>query len=405
MIKLYDNPSAMEPLFPTDDKGILNELAITLFKKSVALSNSLHPITRNAVSKLVQPMNSYYSNLIEGHNTHPLEIEKAMRNTYSDEPKKRILQLESIAHIEVEIAMKKKLKEEAGNICSFDFIGWIHREFYMKMPDEFRFIKNKDGKTIEVIPGALRTTEVEVGHHIGPAAASLENFLDKFAGSYNPDKITNHIKRIIAAAASHHRLAWIHPFADGNGRVVRLFTEAFFILENIDGNGLWSISRGLAKFNKKYYSTLHNADQKRWDDYDGRGNLSNKALVEFCKFFLETAIDQVDFMEELLDIDNALSRINNYVDIMVSREKLRPEAKYVLHETFLKGKVAKGEMERITGKSENTARKIMKQLLEKELLTSKDIKDPVSINFPLHAAPYLFPRLYPKDIESTLDVE
>ena len=47
-------------------------------------------------------MNCYYSNLIEGHDTHPVELERALKNDYSQDQKKRDLQIEAKAHIEVQ---------------------------------------------------------------------------------------------------------------------------------------------------------------------------------------------------------------------------------------------------------------------------------------------------------------
>lgn len=394
----------MTPLMPEIEGGVLSELAVTLMKKSAALSNALNSTTREALVKLIEPMNSYYSNLIEGHNTNPIDIEKALKKEYSKEPDKKLLQLESNAHIRVQELMKEELKKGNSDVCHADFIKWLHREFYKKMPKEFHFSKTRTGDKIEIIPGGVRAGEVEVGRHIAPAAASLDKFLTLFSEAYNSSKITDPVKRILAAAASHHRLAWIHPFQDGNGRVVRLFTEALFIKEELDGGGLWSISRGLAIHNKNYYTALSNADQKRWNDYDGHGNLSNRALIAFCEFFINTAIDQVEFMTSLLEIDGALSKIASYVDIMVSRKELKPEARFILIEAFLKGKIMRGEVMRLTGKSENTARKIMKEIMDKGLLISKseDVKTPLYINFPVKVAPFLFPKLYPKDIEATL---
>ncbi|MGI4742086.1 MAG: Fic family protein [Janthinobacterium lividum] len=54
----------------------------------------------------------------------------------------------------------------------------------------------------------------------------------------------NRLARIVAIGAAHHRLAWLHPFLDGNGRVMRLFSDAAFLAEGLDAGGLWSMSRG-----------------------------------------------------------------------------------------------------------------------------------------------------------------
>lgn len=401
-IKLYRLASSMTPLLPEKD-GELRELAAELLKNSSTLTGAFNPVTRLAVAKLVEPMNSYYSNLIEGHNTHPLDIEKALKKDYSTEPKKRLLQLESQAHVNVNRAMKEKLKS-MDDVYNWDFISWIHENFYEHVPPEFRTIKTKEGNEITLKPGAMRETEVEVGRHIAPAADSLNTFVEFFENGYNRKKNPDPIKRIIAIAASHHRLAWIHPFLDGNGRVVRLFSEAASIIEKIDGDGLWSISRGLAVNNKDYYSALNNADMKRWGDYDGHGNLSDKFLVEFCSFFLKSAIDQTNFMLSLLEPDKMVGRMKEFIDLMVTRGEIKKESIYILEEALFKGKIAKGEMERLTGKSENVARAIMKDLLDKELLIneSSELRSPVMINFPIKYAPYIFPKLFPKDVEATM---
>lgn len=240
--------------------------------------------------------------------------------------------------------------------------------------------------------------------HIAPAAAILDQCTSLFAENYDPRKISDPVRRVIAIAASHHRLAWIHPFLDGNGRMIRLFSEAYFINENLHADGIWSISRGLAVYKNDYYAALSNADEQRLNDHDGRGNLSEQRLKEFCIFFLKTAIDQIDFMTSLFEIESIVERVHRYVDLMVARKLLRDESRYVIVETLLRGKVNRGEMERITGRSEITARSVMNDLIGIGLLKaeSSHIRSPLRMNFPMKIAPYFFPKLFPKDIEATL---
>jgi Fic family protein len=407
-IEFYKTPNAMEPLFPDGEIRLLENLAIELIEKSKRLEGTMNPITRKVVSEFLRPMNSYYSNLIEGHDTHPIDIAKALKNDYSNDKTKRDLQLEALAHIQLHRAITEEanVEESDMNPTSTALLKGIHKRFYDHLPEDFTIVKSREGIEKHVIPGEFRVDEVEVGRHIGPYSGNLHLFMDRFEEFYNPlsNENKSKIRRIISIAASHHRLAWIHPFLDGNGRVVRLYSDACFMYEKLDSNGLWSISRGLARRNADYKSKLANADLTRYNDYDGRGNLSNKMLIEFCIFFLETAIDQADFMYRILDVENMLSRIQAFTDMMVLRKKLRPEARYILEDVFLKGKVTKSDVERITNLSDKSAKIITDSLEEMDLLkkTKEGIHVTFYVNYPVNLSPMFFPGIYPGDKEAEM---
>ena len=93
--------AAMEPMLP-DQRQDLEDLATDLVSKASGLAGRLHPVLRATVGDLVRSMNCYYSNLIEGHNTLPIDIDRALKNDYAGDPKRRNLQLEARAHIEVQ---------------------------------------------------------------------------------------------------------------------------------------------------------------------------------------------------------------------------------------------------------------------------------------------------------------
>jgi len=207
------------------------------------------------------------------------------------------------------------------------------------------------------------------------------------------------VQKVVATAASHHRLAWIHPFLDGNGRVTRLFTHAYLVKARIDGHGMWTVSRGLARNRDAYLAALAGADEHRRGDLDGRGNLSNRGLLDFCTFFLQAALDQIGFMADMLDLDGMQRRMAGYVERRVSLGELQAEAVYLLREAFLRGEVPRGEAARITGRPERTARRILKDLLDKRLLAADTAKGPVRLAFPAKVAGYYFPRLYPEGVE------
>ena len=86
------------------------------------------------------------------------------------------------------------------------------------------------------------------------------------------------------------------------------------LLDALDTGGIWSIARGLARNEGLYKSHLTACDLPRRNDLDGRGNLSEEALAEFTRFFLETCIDQVKFMEELVAPDKLRTRILSWAN-------------------------------------------------------------------------------------------
>ncbi|MDO8281936.1 MAG: Fic family protein [Thermodesulfovibrionia bacterium] len=394
----------MTPLYPENAEE-LHDLALSVIQKSAALGSRQHPVTLRSLHELLRIINSYYSNLIEGHNTHPYDIVRAMQRKYDAEPAKRNLQLESVAHITVQRDMEKRLQDEPeSNIASQEFLCYIHREFYNQLPEEFLIVKDIDtGRESRGVPGEFRKEAVKVGRHIPPKSGSLGGLLDRFGEFYAPGHHYGAAK-LVATAAAHHRFMWIHPFLDGNGRVARLFTEAYFRRIPVLGYGLWSVSRGLARRNADYKAALTWADAPRRNDLDGRGNLSNEGLIHFCRFFLEVCLDQVEYMGDLLKLEELIQRIRHYVDLRNrgmapgpsgEKQPLRPEASGMLQEVLIHGVSTRGDVIQASGLKERTGRSLLGILLEEGLLVADTPKGEVRLGFPIHAAGWFFPELYP----------
>ncbi len=396
---MFDHPRQMTPMMPADNAN-LSDLAVDVIRKSAELSGRLHPVSRRCVVDLLRIINSYYSNLIEGHKTHPIDIEHAMQRIYFDDPEKRALQEESLIHIEVQETIERDLAKKEIKICSSEFIRSIHKRFYERMPAEFKIVNNKKtGEKVEVIPGDYRLHEVVVGQHVPPTHYAVPDFMGFFEESYEGTSLQGE-QKILAAGASHHRLGWIHPFTDGNGRVMRLFTDTFMHNIPVKGYGLWTISRGFARQRDDYYKALTWGDAPRQGDYDGRGNLSLKGLTAFCRFFLETCLDQISFMGTLLRLDDMLDRIKGYIELrnkkMVPGDgPIKVEAVRLLQEALLKGEYNRGQASRITGLPERTARVILSSLVKEGLLVSDTPRGPVRLAVSAKAAPYWFPSLFP----------
>ena len=391
----------MEPMLPSDaaiEKSVLPDLVLTLERKAAMLSGMIKPAAAAVIEEHMRVINSYYSNLIEGNSTHPRDIRQAMRGDYDSDSVKRDLQRESVAHIQVQCYLAGLQISDAyllSEPCLLD----IHRRFYDGMPESLLTVSSDSGADLAVIPGQFRQHDVQVGRYIPPASSDIPALLKRFAEAYRLDWVRGQ-KRVIAVMSAHHRLLWIHPFPDGNGRVARLHTDLFLKHIGIGGYGVWCLSRGLARANAEYKAMLARADFPRQGDADGRGALSESHLVAFCEFMLKTAIDQVEYMADMLDLHGMERRIRAYVDdrnkgLIRGLPPLRAEATRLLERAFLLGEFPRAEIAEISGLHLPTARKLVQQLKEEGLLTETSSRSPLRWAIPEHAERYYFPELAP----------
>src|SRR6185312_13435688 len=388
----------IEPARLEEPGEAIADIVAELSAATAGLGNTLHPLTAANLADLVRIINAYYSNLIEGHNTRPRDIERALAGNLDEDAGRRNLQLEAAAHVRVQsevdrMAADGRLTEPA----SVEFIQWLHREFYRDAPEEILCVHG-DGCELIMVPGEWRSSpahDVAVGRHVPPSSMRVAEFMRYFAERYAFSRLGKS-GRIIAMAAAHHRLNYIHPFPDGNGRVSRLMSHAMGHVAGIGAHGLWSISRGLARgleSRSDYKSMMDRADTPRQGDLDGRGNLSQRALTDFVRWFLQVALDQVQFMKSLFDLDTLTQRLRRFVE---RSDNLRPEAAHLLEEALIRGEFQRGEIGRITGLPERTARRVLNELTVVGLLSSDTPKGAVTLRFPVETLDALFPRLFPE---------
>jgi len=390
-----ETPQRIEPARPENTPEAIADVIADLSAASARLGKGLHPFTAANLADLVRLMNTYYSNLIEGHNTRPKDIARALEGELDQDEGRRNLQLEAAAHVRVQTEIDRRAAANSlPEPASVDFIKWLHFEFYRDAPKEMLRIRGNDTELME--PGAWRSKpahDVAVGRHIPPASSRVDDFMRYFADRYAFRNLRT-AGRMIATAAAHHRFNYIHPFPDGNGRVSRLMSHAMAQEAGIGAHGLWSISRGLARGLKapsEYKQMMDLADTPRQGDLDGRGNLSLKALNEFVFWFLKVCLDQVKFMESLFELDSLGLRLRAYVERSPS---LKPEATWLLEEALVRGQFERGEGARITGLPDRSARRILADVQKAGLLGSETPKGPMSLRFPTEALDILFPRLF-----------
>ncbi len=402
------SPTRIEPARIDLLAGDMPDLLAEVVAKAEGLGRSLHPTTAANLADLVRLMNTYYSNLIEGHNTRPRDIERALAGVRDDD--QRDLQQEAVAHYRLQERIDRQAADGTlADPADPDFLRELHRDFYAGASPEILTIRSGD-RSFVMVPGEWRSKpeqDVEIGRHVPPPSSQVSAFMDyfrlRFAFEPTPGGVMQGVgqgkaKRILAMATAHHRFNWIHPFPDGNGRVSRLMSHAMAHEAGIGAHGLWSISRGLARGlqpgpegRQEYKQHMAGADEPRQGDRDGRGHLSLKRLEIFATWFLQICLDQLGYMSDLFELGTLSKRLDRYVAL---HDALAPESARLLQETLVRGEIDRGEASRITQLPERTARRVLKQVIDAGLLASNTPKGPVSLRFPSDTLEILFPRLY-----------
>jgi Fic family protein len=401
IIKRYDAPHQFEPLMVEESKlAPLLERASDLTRAATALGTTSGKAAQVELRALLRSMNSYYTNRIEGEHTRPSDIERALQQDFSANPDLARKQRLAIAHIrteqsceaEVERRVAASVDKGARWLYSPDALAWLHGALFSDLPAGD--LKLSDGALI--VPGQFRKRTVAVGRHEAPTPKSLAVFIERWAQAYG------HVRRgeasIVALAASHHRLAWMHPFLDGNGRVARLHTHLLLHAWGLT-NGLWSPLRGFARTEERYRALLQAADEHRRGDLDGRGNLTQAGLIDWIHYTLDVCIDQVEFMTRQLDIDGMRNRIEAALAFEASAVKsgVRPEALIPLHYLFAtQAELGRAEFKAMSGLGERVATETVSSLVRRGFVASDSAYGKLRFAVPQHALRFYLPALWPE---------
>jgi Fic family protein len=399
---------SLTPYLPgKNDIGRLKDVAQQIIMASARLEGKVAQETATVIGDKLRLINSYYSNLIEGHKTTIVDIEAAMQNIFNQDPGKKYAQELCAAHVRVEKKhMQHVMTQSTPAITSRQFLCDLHGDFYAHLPEEHLYTHTGGGfSRHRVNPGKLRDVDVSVdGRSLhGPCHQYLSELLKAFEAGYDPSQFHGD-ERLIAMAASHHRLAWLHPFRDGNGRVARLFSGLYLTLCDINHSNLWSLSRGLSRKKEQYMFELWATDSP---DEEGVHFFDEGLLADFCEFFFEICLDQIGFMESLLRLDQIETRIDWYVESCrkIDKTSIHPEAAKLLRAVFICGAVARGKASEILNMSERSARRIVGALLDDGLLRSQSHRAPLTIGLPLSVLPYYFPGLYDPSVIGSEHIE
>lgn len=384
----------MFPVLPSKTTPALEQLALDVASSSAALGRGLHPLILAELERFMEKINSYYTNAMEGNPSKLKDIEAALNKKLAKDQAARNYQLEHLAHISVQEAMFERLRLEPElRVCSEPFLRWLHEQFYLKLPETMRFAKTESGRLVPVVPGELRDRGITVGRHDAPqSGAEIRGHLAKFEEFLGPDALAG-TRRLFGMAAAHHRLLWIHPFYDGNGRVARLFTSAYGARIGVGEGRLWSVTRAFARDRAAYDGHLAMADLSPRNSLDGRGPLSEEALVEFCGFFLRSCLEQIRFMGEALTLAELERRYRRFVDGLSQEKTISKAGVKVLARLLTRGEVPRSEVPEMCAVKPRRASIIIKELLDSKAARSETAYGALRLNITADMAAVMFPKL------------
>lgn len=378
----------------------LEEKLFEIARLDAQLNTTVPATIREAVEDLLRIVNSYYSNKIEGNPTKPSELLDLNDDTV-EQKSKGLLEIKR--HIEVQLKLNYE-RSPADEVTSENFIKKIHKAFYEQCEPTELEVPSRDGSVIHKIePGEYRDTDVIVGNHRPPKVENIHQYMNWFSNAYKIEHLHG-MSKYWAMAASHHRLAWIHPFLDGNGRVSRLFTDCFMRSIDLKSYGLWSMSRGFARSSEQYYQFLSIADRVRQGNDDGRGILSDNGLVSFTEYFIDVAIDQMTYFTNLLEPYKLEERINVYFQLRFNSElfdpktkkplkKLPLEAKDIYKNLLYNGPHSRKELQAKLQISERKLRDIVSEMVKDHLIFAPP-KRQLQVRLSPYAVKVLFPDLF-----------
>jgi len=302
----------------------------------------------------------------------------------------------------------------SANPTAAELIRDLHARYYTNLPESERALRVADsGRALDVNPGAWREEEIRVGTHFGPAPEDIDTLMVRWGDRFNPLRGASRAERMLLAIAGHHRLLYIHPFRDGNGRVARFALDASLIAIGMDAKGAWTPSRGFARARARYYDALIAADAERRHSTDGRGARSAEGLLRWTRFVLEIIRDQVRFIDTLLEPRALHERVRAAVHATIgangataTSDTKRASATRLVLAAWELGPLTRGALVKASGVPDRSARRIITELVALGWLretTGADARTaPVIGAMPLTSAPIVFPDLFLPEVSLTL---
>lgn len=213
------------------------------------------------------------------------------------------------------------------------------------MPISEHFVRGLHAAAVEGLrregdrtPGAYRSGQVQIAQstHLPPDALEVPRYMAELVAFINQADAPKY--DLMKVALAHHRFTWIHPFSNGNGRVVRLLTYALLIKYGFKVSAAGRLVNPAAVFcadRNRYYAMLNEGDQG-----------SDAGLEQWCTYVLSGLRDELNKVAGLADYVDLQTRILlPAISFARQREWITPQEEAVLALTVKHGTVKAADLE------------------------------------------------------------
>ena len=273
-------------LNPSFDSPLVDVLTELEYLRRLQLGGTTPPTVFFQLKYIFHILESLGSARIEGNHTTLADYVESKLDGDSRRPADQLREMENI-----ETAMRYIEENfQSGDALSEHFIRELHTIA----------VKNLEREG-DATPGAYRRAQVQIAQseHLPPDMVSVPQYMQElvtFINEAHPPKYD-----LIKIALAHHRFGWVHPFGNGNGRVVRLLTYALLIKYGFNVNAGERVLNPTAVFcndRDRYYAMLAQADTGK-----------QQGLENWCAYVLQGILDELRKVDRLADFDYLNGRI------------------------------------------------------------------------------------------------
>ena len=342
---LHYDLKLIEPAFGSSLTDLIIELD---YLRKKPLGGSTHPKVFFQLKHIFHTLESIGSARIEGNNTTIAEyIETKLAGSKSLPPGIKEIQI-------IEKAMAFVEENAKDYPINRTFISEMHK----MIVDGLKPPPNGEG---DATPGQYRKENLKINRssHKPPEWLKVDDYMNELLDFFNREDSPKY--DLLKAAIAHHRFVWIHPFGNGNGRTVRLFTYAMLVKTGFNVN-VGRIINPTAVFcsnRNDYYAYLSEADKG-----------TDEGIIAWIEYVLKGLKEEIEKIDKLLDYDYLRKEILiPTINYSLERKYITDLEAKILRKTIDKQEIQAADVkEYFVGKADAEVSRQIRKLIDKKML-------------------------------------